>query len=67
MPHSFLGILGWSLRLMAAVNMVDTVVESIVDRLSVALTDTRVVYPRISHNIMFLVLLDFGFVSEYSS
>ena len=52
---------------MAAVNMVDTVVESMVDRLSVALTDTRVVYPRISHNIMLLVFLYFGFVSEYSS
>ena len=52
---------------MAAVNMVDTVVESIVDRLSVALTDTRVAYPRISHNIMLVVLLDFGFESEYSS
>ena len=65
MPHSFLGILGWSLRLMAAVNMVDTVVESMVDRFSVALTGTRVVYPRISHNIMLLVLLDFGFVSNF--
>ena len=52
---------------MAAVNMVDTVVESMVDRFSVALTDTRVVYPRISHNIMLLVLLDFVFVSKYSS
>ena len=49
---------------MAAVNMVDTVVESMVDRFSVALTGTRVVYPRISHNIMLLVLLDFVFASN---